>query len=460
MNAPTPRPPADEFETTSDIDTCTVRITFFPDEAAQSLLTADLTLSQLADRIAKQAAASKMELPWLKLATFGNKRSEKNCLRTNANVLQITGIEIEHDAGEISFDTAIAVMRKVRIRSLLYTSPSYVPATKERWRILMPLSQNYPAETREKLVARVNGLFGGKIAPESFVLSQAYLFGHVDNPDHRVEVIDGDFLDLRDDLYAGSIFKDGSRVGDQAANGCSNGGGQGRRHKPRRDDNPGPVDLDKIKAALEVIDSGPYETWLRVGAALYHELGEYGFEIWNAWSAKSPKFQPDECKEKWRDIRDLTDFTAGTIFYLADQVDPGWRDRYLLDRLNDAFRASTTGDAAGADATGADAGNEQVADEEPDARESDERVANEAPVAQTLPVIKVHRRISSADHRDPANADRRQGAVLSAQRRIGATDHPDGEGGTWLPDQNSATENHQSGLHARHHVPSCALDAI
>ena len=137
--------PASGFETASDIDTRTVRITFFPDEAAQSLRTADLTLPQLADRIAKQTAASKMELPWLKLAVFGNKRSEKNCLRTNANVVQITGIEIEHDAGEISFDTAIAAMRKARVRSLLYTSPSYVPATKERWRILVPLSQNLSA---------------------------------------------------------------------------------------------------------------------------------------------------------------------------------------------------------------------------------------------------------------------------------------------------------------------------
>ena len=340
--------PSDEFQTTTDIDTRTVTITFFKDEAAASLYRTVLTLPQLADRIAKQSAASKMELPWLKLAIFGNKRSEKNCLRTNANVVQITGIEAEHDAGEISFDTAIAVMREARVRSLLYTSPSYVPATKERWRILAPLSQNYPPETREKLVARINGLFGGKIAPESFVLSQAYLFGHVDNPDHRVAVVDGDFLDLRDDLYAGSIFKDGSEVGDRAANGSSNVGRQQRRHKPRRDDEPGPVDLDKIKAALDVIDSGPYETWLHVGAALYRELGEYGFEIFNAWSAKSPKYQPGECKEKWRDIRDLTEFTAGTIFYLADQADPGWRDRYdekerqrILNRMHDAYRAST-----------------------------------------------------------------------------------------------------------------------
>ena len=246
-------------------------------------------------------------------------------------------------------------MRKAGIRSLLYTSPSYVPAIKERWRILVPLSQNHPPETREKLVARINGLFGGKIAPESFTLSQAYLFGHVDNPDHRVEVIDGDFLDLRDELFAGSIFRDGSRTGDQAANGSSIGSGQQRRHKSRKDDEPGPVDLAKIKAALETIDSGPYETWLHVGAALYRELGEYGFEIFNAWSAKSPKYQPGECKEKWRDIRDFTEFTAGTIFYLADQADRGWRDRYdeevrrcWHDRLRDADRASAGSDAAGA----------------------------------------------------------------------------------------------------------------
>ena len=42
------------------------------------------------------------------------------------------------------------------------------------------------------LVARVNGLFGGKLAPESFDLSRAYLYGSVNgNPAHRVEVVDG-----------------------------------------------------------------------------------------------------------------------------------------------------------------------------------------------------------------------------------------------------------------------------
>ena len=335
-----------------------------------------------------------MELPWLKLAIFGNKKSEKNCLRTNANMLHVTGIEAEHDAGEISFDTAIAVMREARIRSLLYTSPSYVPAAKERWRILVPLSQNHPPETREKLVARINGLFGGKIAPESFTLSQAYLFGHVNNPDHRVEVVDGDFLDLRDDLYAGSIFKDGSRVGDQAANGNSNGEGQQQHHKSRKDDDPEPVDRDKIEAALNVISSDcSYEIWLKVAAALRYALGEAGFELFDQWSAKAnaPQYTSEKSRERWRGARTMTDITIATLFHYADEADKGWRDRYLLDRMNNAFRAGAGADPAG---SAADPGIELGADEDWDACEDDERVANEAPVAQTLPVIKIHQRIS------------------------------------------------------------------
>ena len=181
----------------SDIDTRTVMVTFFPNKSAQSQRCIELSLPQLAEQIRQQSGPSKLELPWLKLMVFGEARSRKGCLRTNANAEAVTGIEVEHDKGEITFDAAIAVMRKCGIRALLYTSPSYVPTVKERWRILLPLSNNLPPDRRAMLVARVNGLFNGKLAPESFVLSQAYLYGCVNsNPDHRVEVIDGDFIDL------------------------------------------------------------------------------------------------------------------------------------------------------------------------------------------------------------------------------------------------------------------------
>ena len=91
--------------------------------------------------------------------------------------------------------------------------------TKERWRILAPLSQSHPPEARKKLVARLNGLLEGKLAGESFTLSQSYYYGSInDNSNHRVEVIDGDFIDLRDDLDAGAIGKKGS-----SANGDDDG---------------------------------------------------------------------------------------------------------------------------------------------------------------------------------------------------------------------------------------------
>ena len=201
-------------EPASDIDTRTVTVTFFQNKSAQSQRCIDLTLPQLAKQIRLKTGPSKQELPWLKLMIFGNARSRRGCLRANANAEQLTGIEVEHDAGTVKFDEAIAIVRKTRLRALLYTSPSYAPAARERWRILLPLSGNLPPDMREMLVARVNGLFGGKLAGESFTLSQAYLYGRVnDNPAHRVEVIDGDFIDLRTDLDPGAIGKSARAAG-------------------------------------------------------------------------------------------------------------------------------------------------------------------------------------------------------------------------------------------------------
>ena len=322
------------FEAASDIDTRKVPVTIFKDEFASSLRCVELSLPQLAEHIRYQTAASKGDLPLLKLAIFGSKRSDKNCLRTNENTEQIAGVEGEHDAGEISFDTAIAVMRKVGIRCIIYTSPSYVPVTKERWRILVPLSQKLSPDAREKFVARVNGLFDGKLALESFVLSQAFYYGSVNNnPNHRVEVIDGKHLDKEDRTYAGSIFKDGSRVGDHGAGIDLNGAG--RQDRSRKDDDPEPVDRDRIEAALNVISSDcNYKTvWMPIGGALYYALGDSGFELFDRWSAKaSARYNANECRESWRGLRSLREYTPATIFHFADQADPDWRDRYDWSR--------------------------------------------------------------------------------------------------------------------------------
>jgi Protein of unknown function (DUF3987) len=199
-----------------------VAVTFFPTYAAQSKRQEQLSLTGLRDKIQNTTRASKEELPWLKLCVFGRRRTELNCLRSNANVEAVTGIELDYDQQQISFETAIATVRKAKLMCLAYTTANYKPE-QPKWRLVLPLSRmiapprgamndtewdKLMTAERGKLVARVNGLFGGVFDGASFTLSQAFYYGGIgDNPTHRAEVIAGEYIDLRADLDAGAIFK-------------------------------------------------------------------------------------------------------------------------------------------------------------------------------------------------------------------------------------------------------------
>jgi hypothetical protein len=189
--------------------TDTVYISFFENFAAKSIRVADLTLEELKTRILAASAPKKDKLPWLKLAVFGNKRTVKASLRHDANVLNITGVELDYDGPDdpdaewIGFDQAVELVRAINIKALVYTSPSHTAAN-PKWRILAPTSGPLSNEIRAKLVARINGHIGVLITrKESFTLSQAYYYGRSrenKNSNHMVEVLDGDYVDKRTDL--------------------------------------------------------------------------------------------------------------------------------------------------------------------------------------------------------------------------------------------------------------------
>jgi hypothetical protein len=189
----------------NDIDTHTIRVTFFKNFAASRQDTADLTMAELCDRILATVRPTKDKLPWLKLAIFGTKRTANNCLRHDANVKNISGAELDYDGEKVSFDAGLEMVRAMGIKALIYTSPRHT-AAKPRWRVLAPTSKPCPPELRAKLVARMNGFMGGILEKhtESFTLSQSYYYGRVEenqDADHQAIVIDGDSIDLRDDLY-------------------------------------------------------------------------------------------------------------------------------------------------------------------------------------------------------------------------------------------------------------------
>ena len=227
---------------------------------------------------------------------------------------------------------------------------------------MCPTSRELEPAQRGKLVARLNGLFGGILAKESFILSQPFYFGAVAklggyNPEHKVEIIEGDFIDLRADLDAGAIGQrraraprgNGAGNGAQPHRGAGNGDGDGAEHhqppdgiielleqdageglSQDPDDLPEPASPEKIKAALAAIDPDiDRASWFAIGCALFKEFGDEGFAIWNAWSKQGEKYKAREMVGQWRSIVQKTgyDFTIGTVFYFANRADPDWCTR-------------------------------------------------------------------------------------------------------------------------------------
>jgi hypothetical protein len=182
-------------------------VTLFFDEGASTKQQRTYTLASLAETVRVETKKEKARLPWLKLARFGEARTAKKSLRHNENVLAITGIEADYDGGKVTPEEAVEMLEKAGILGMVYTSPSHTEAA-PRWRVLCPTSTELPPDQRSHLMARLNGLFRGILAPESWTLSQAYYYGSVrSNPAHRVAVVDGVPIDEAHELDEGAMGK-------------------------------------------------------------------------------------------------------------------------------------------------------------------------------------------------------------------------------------------------------------
>ncbi len=146
-----------------------IPVTFFTSHAAMNKNEARYTMCELAQRIFVTTAQTKGELPWLKLARFGNHRTDKGSLRHDPNVLAVTGIEADCDDERVTVDEALEILTKQGVASILYTSPTHTEDA-HRWRVLCPLSAEVKPDQRRHFLGRLNGLFRGIFAGESFTL--------------------------------------------------------------------------------------------------------------------------------------------------------------------------------------------------------------------------------------------------------------------------------------------------
>jgi len=169
----------------------TVTVTFFENASAQTKRESQISLIALAELIRTTTAPRKDLLPWLKLARFGNRMTEKGSLRNDGNVIAITGVELDYDGECVSFDSAVDTAGKVGLNCIIYTSPSHT-IERPRWRILCPTSRELLPDQRFVMVSRINGLYRGIFGRESWTLSQAYYYGSIEGRDGRsVELLLG-----------------------------------------------------------------------------------------------------------------------------------------------------------------------------------------------------------------------------------------------------------------------------
>lgn len=178
-----------------------VRYTTFENTAALTKTDISGSFGELVTMIKNpKTYPKKTSCPWIKLATFGDDARQSGCLRHDANVMTVTGIEGDYDAGLMSIEYARDTLSMFDVRGVLYTSASHTPE-KPRWRVLLPLSRPHKPTERHKLVARLNGLLGGSLAPESFTLSQSYFYGRVEGTEYEAHETQGYCIDELD-MYA------------------------------------------------------------------------------------------------------------------------------------------------------------------------------------------------------------------------------------------------------------------
>ena len=80
------------------------------------------------------------------------------------------------------------------------------------------------------------------------------------------------------------------------------------------------LSIETIRTALSFIDYEDSQLWISCGMSLYSELGEEGFDIWNAWSSLGSSYDRKNIKSRWKTFRKGyggRPVTIGSLIYYA-----------------------------------------------------------------------------------------------------------------------------------------------
>lgn len=107
------------------------------------------------------------------------------------------------------------------------------------------------------------------------------------------------------------------------------------------------ITVDDIKSALAVMDPDcGMQEWIEVAAAIKHQLGEEGFEVWDEWSRKGKKYDGNT-EYRWNSLKgqttDRAPVTLRSLFHKAAQR--GWQNQAIQARVFDSLQKWLSADS-------------------------------------------------------------------------------------------------------------------
>jgi hypothetical protein len=283
-----------------------MRITIFDDVKATSRRGFDVPWQTVIEQATNPPTyPTKAACPLIKLAAFGDTFSQRGSLRHDGNVIAVSGIECDYDAGLIAPGVVAAMLQGVQ--AVIYTSPSHAPSA-PRWRVLAPLSREVAPHERREYVGRLNGILGGILAHESFTLSQTFYIGRVAGAAFEAYVCDGQPIDQ---INVAPMFPaTHAPVG------------------PHEQREATAETIAELQSALLSIPTDDYNERIAVGQALSC-LGDAGLVMWYGWLGD--RTFAHETHSKWETFTgDRTGFEA--VFAKAQRY--GWENPKARKQLD------------------------------------------------------------------------------------------------------------------------------
>jgi hypothetical protein len=139
-------------------------ISFFADPSAQTVRVKTLSLRSFASEVHSVRRRTKDKLPLIKLGEFGTNVTDKGSVRSNENLLSISGVEGDIDCETVSIPEIADRLRAANIAALVYSSPRHTEL-RPRARVLCPVSAQQSADDRRLLFPRDDsGIVRGRLS--------------------------------------------------------------------------------------------------------------------------------------------------------------------------------------------------------------------------------------------------------------------------------------------------------